>query len=386
MANKTAVLRIESIIGRKDGMAEMFGEQPNFSATDLSKFLAENKAAKDLEIIIRTDGGNVDEALDMVDQLKEWKAQNKTITTKGYRVNSAGTLLFNEGTERLVSDNVQFTIHNARIPNIEGAPKEVLRAIADELEVYDNKILEAYSDSLNLTPSIKEEVRSLMKSETDLGAELAIKLGFATGRIVESTAKVGYTWTNKIAALVNKSNTNNDMSKEVKEIQAEVSGLKTWIKGIAKKAGLLVEAVAQTFDCADGSKLYSDAELAEGVEVFTDEAKAEKANGDFVLADGRTVTVVDGIVTAILEAPAAKKDDKDAAIAKLEKELADLKGTNEELVKADVENKKVIKEIVAKVEAFSTGKGLTELLSQEDGKTKVPPTPVAKHTSLRKRF
>jgi ATP-dependent protease ClpP protease subunit len=390
MSNKTATLRIESIIGRRNPTDEFLGAAPNFSAQDMSDFIAANKGMKEMTLVLRTDGGNLDEAYDMRGQLRELKASGVKLITKGYRVNSAGTVLFIEGDERLVADPLQFTIHNARIPNIEGQPKEVLRLIADELEIVDNKILDTYSEVLGFTPGIKNEVKALMTSETDLGADLAIKFGFATGKIVEGNNTVGFTWTNKIAALVNNSN-NNSIMPEAKEIKEEMNSFKSWFSGILKKAGLTVEATNETIPLKEeGKNLYAKAALAEGVEVFTDEAQTEKANGDYVLADGRTVTCTDGVVSKIMDAPTAKKkgdetaDPKDAKIAELEGQLKDAISAKEKTDKEITDTKETLKEVVNKVNKFTTGKGFEAFLTQqskEEGKEEK-----SKHSSLRSHF
>src|SRR5688572_3921082 len=108
MGKKIAYLRIEKPIGRRDEddeFRELMGLPAKvYSASDLSAFLDANRDASIFEIELHCDGGDIDEAFDMADQLF---ATKKRVITKNFRSSSASTVLtlVSELEDRLGSDN-----------------------------------------------------------------------------------------------------------------------------------------------------------------------------------------------------------------------------------------------------------------------------------------
>lgn len=319
---KTAQLKIENAIGNKDPWLELWGiTDTTFSATDMSKFLTDNQDADTIEIEIRSDGGNVDVAFDCYDQLKAWVSEKagRKIVTKGYRVNSAATIIFlsAESSDRYVSDNVQFVIHNPYVCDLWGTyTAEDLAKLEQYVRDAEDKIFNFYCERTGIDDSKKEELKSLMDQDTDLGKDKALSFNFASNTITGASAPVqdkkqkpAFAYTNEMGRLVTASIKNqttmsnkildsiNDKLNKLLNIKNEGDGTQTEVKD-------------ETNTLKDGTKFYSNGTLAVDVEVYSDEAMTQAmADGDYTLEDDRTFTVKGGKVTALNDAPATNSTE-----------------------------------------------------------------------------
>lgn len=362
---KTAVLKIEGNIGQKDPFWELIGlEDPTFSANDMSAFLEANKDADTIEIEIRSDGGMVSEAYDIHDQLK---ASGKRIVTKGYRVNSAATIPFlaAKPEDRHVSQNVEFIIHKPGVMDLPGWWNgNDLGDLKEDVDSTENKLLNFYAENLSANDATKQEIKTLMEASngkgTDLGADNAIRLGFAAhilgGQQVKDTnsQRKAYAITNTIIQKSKIMAENKEVTKE------ELTGIKKVLANIGKRLNLKMEVEteevkAATANLQDGTTIYFDGELAVDTKVFTDEAMETPApDGDHVLEDGRTITVAGGVVTAIAEAVAASEEVqnlKDELAAK-NTEIENLKAANAKLTQTENEIKASLTDAFNQIQAL----------------------------------
>lgn len=326
-------LIVDRDIASFDVYAEMFNEpQPVFSANNVSEFLDKHKDATSIEVEIRSDGGSTSEARIIYDLLKNC---GKNVITKGYKVNSSAVMIFLAGNERLIAENADFLIHPVWIDAM-GLPwmltGEDLQDFANEIKAEETKLLDLYVSVIG--EDKRAEVTELMKASTNLTNDQAIELGFATGKlgaIAEVTEnKRAVSFNNKMAALVlkNKSNQNkNEMSlltETLNKINDTLSKFKNTIED---------EILNASVELSEGGSVYFDGELAEGVAVFVDESMETPApDGDHLLADGRVITVADGMVSAIAAASAEEPMPEDKKEGETENaEVAELKNTVTEL-------------------------------------------------------
>jgi ATP-dependent protease ClpP protease subunit/uncharacterized coiled-coil protein SlyX len=388
MANKVAVFKFKGVIATKEE-AEYFDIKEYVSANDIELFLESNKDASTLRFDIESPGGNADQAFIMYDKIKAAKATGIKIQTIGFSVHSAATLPYVTGDERLISPNAGFTPHNAAYMGMgdgERLTKEKLRNDANELEVYDNKMLNIYASELQLSEADKNRLSELMVEDKNIGADGAIELGFATGiyndqrQLAASVKSVG--WTNRIAASIMN---NNNKEMETKETNKLLDKLSSTLGVIAKKLGIKAEGegevTAATTNLSDGTVLYSDVAIAVDVKVYTDEAMTTPApDGDHELEDGRTITVSngDGTVTAIADPPVAT-DEKDKEIEALKQQLAD---KEKEMTEVTAQVKEVVtamNEIKKSVQGSNNPNDVDEF----EGKKFEDLTPVEKHRFVR---
>ena len=318
---KKAHIYIYGAIAQADPFAEMFGgESQTVSAKDISEQLA-NIKQKEIDVHIKSNGGSVSEGYAIHDLLVN---SGKKINTIGEgEVRSIATVVFLAGSERLISENCDFTIHNPWLDptNMGKMEGDDLIKTGNEMKQEEKKLAEFYSRK---TGHPVDQIKNKMEVETTLSAQECIDLGFAT-KILEPVKAFAYypkTKTNKI--------NNNIMNTKLGTLAKQILNI---INGTVK---------ADASPLADGSSIYHDGELAEGSACFSDEEMTVPcADGDYEFEDGTIATISGGVVTALVipmtdEEASAKKAIEDKANAEKEeaKKLADAKKTEDE-VKAE---------------------------------------------------
>jgi ATP-dependent protease ClpP protease subunit len=312
---KTPTLVIDRDIAAFDTFAEMFGEnQPVFSANSVQDFLDANADATEIVVEVRSDGGSTSEARIIYDMLKNC---GKKVTTKGYKVNSSAVIIFLAGSERLVAENADFLIHPVWIDAM-GLPwmltGEDLQLFANEVKAEESKLINIYLGVIG--EDKREEVTQLMADSTNLSQDKAISLGFATGKLEEqglkSENKRAITYNSKMSRLVLQNKVKNQPTQqEMSILKDTLNSINETLKSFKNKETENNETETQnaSSELAEGGSVYFDGELAEGSAVFTDEAMETPApDGDHALADGRVMSVADGMVTALA---AASSEDED---------------------------------------------------------------------------
>jgi len=334
---ETPKIVIDRDIAQHDTFAEMFTDaQPVFSSNTLSEFLDKNKDAESIEVEIRSDGGSTSEARIIYDMLKNC---GKTVTTKGYKVNSSAVMIFLAGDERLIAENADFLIHPVWIDAM-GLPfmltGEDLQDFANEIKAEESKLLDLYVSVIG--EDKREEVTELMKASTNLTNDKAIELGFATGKLgakaeVKTDNKRAVSFNNKMAALIIK-NKSNQNQKEMSILMDTLNSINETLKKFknseeTETENNETETLNASVELSEGGSVYFDGELAEGIAVFTDEAMETPApDGDHLLADGRVITVSEGMVSAIAAASAEEPMTEDKNEGETEnKDVEELKNT-----------------------------------------------------------
>ena len=353
---KTAKIVIDKNIGESDIYAKMFGmDDPCFSSDDMANFLKENSEAEQLDIEIRSDGGSVTHGFEIYDLLKN---SGKKIKTIAYKANSIATVIFLAGHERVITKNAQFVIHNPFIDpsnlGYSGLTADDLFAIAEDIKKCEDKIFNLYNEVLNLDENNQIEVRNLMKADTDLTADNALKFGFATSIINGEGAKTvnlkNTAYTDKIAALV--TNKNNNMDKKVLEVFDSLNNkiAKLWKAQNLDENGEPVASnvVNTTATADDGTVMYfTESAIAVGVMVFADEAmETPIADGTYSVS-GQEVVISGGAVSTIETIEDAKKkmETLQNENESLKNELENLKAENAKIVNANTETIESLKDL-----------------------------------------
>lgn len=302
-------LRISGNIAPSNDFMSLFGGE-SISASDVSRFLDENKDADTIVVEISSPGGFVGEGFQIHDLLKN---SGKKVIGIGYAVNSIATVAFLGCTERYVTENVQFVIHNARIDpmllGMDPLTSEDLTKLAEETEKTDERILNLYCKVLG------EEHRSallaLMGAESDLGSKGAVKYGFANGiysPLKEEEKKKKEKQKNYCVedCMTNYLSTINQMENEkVKALETKFDKLLNTVKGFFKhiKNDVTLDAgekkiIVITDD--ENTLVGKKAVYADEAGLPTEEVVPE---GEYPLADGRTLVVgADGMVSEVKEA------------------------------------------------------------------------------------
>lgn len=319
------------------------GERGSVSLTDIAKQINESDDGDELIVHIHSRGGDVSEGFAIHDILA---SSGREITTiiEGLCA-SIATIVALAGTERKMTENSTFMIHNP----FGGAfgEAEKIQKYADELKEIQDKIIDFYADK---TGGNRDRIADLVNEETVLTAEEAQELGFVT-EIIETVKAVAYIDTNI------KSNKNNiDMKDELKDLKKEVTGLKAFFTTLfnlkddgVKNLKLLT---------ADGTKLIIDTEdtkpaVGDKVSVSGD----TKLQESYIMPDGETINIKDNVIESIVPKKVEDEDDSEELknlkqkVVDQEKEISTLKTTNESYKKDITDIKKDMAFVVENVKS-----------------------------------
>ena len=282
-----------------------------------SDFLTDYANAKQqglIELQINSLGGSVVEGFAIADFIKLHSADFLSVTNIGNIASIATTIFFALPFEKRTYDINKgfFVIHNPFVPNeaIENTTAQGLSDASEKLREIEDKIV---IDIVKATGADKEAVKALMIVDKPLTIEQIKAFNIAN---VEEL---------RVVAFFNPDNNNkNEMNKnEVEEIVSKANeSLLDKIKAVFTK-----KIMALSVTDAEGNQVnFPDVE--EGTELKVGDKAEGNVNGDVLLADGRTLVMVDGVIAEIKEkvveeeeAPNQELEEAKAKIADLEKQL-----------------------------------------------------------------
>ncbi len=212
-----------------------------------------------------------------------------------------------------------------------------LRAEADVLDKIQAQIVSRYvarcGGKLDAATA-----NDLINKESWLNADECLAYGFVTGKLHEeplvvpegAEAVLNYFPTKTPATTMaitpaEKKSLFDELKADFKNLLASFKNEDTTPPPVAPPTN-----AAMSNDVTDGEPMYCDGELAQGSDVYSDEAMTTAyADGDYSLADGRDVTVAGGSITTLTDAEADDSaTDLAAQNAALVAENAALKAEN----------------------------------------------------------
>jgi len=149
---------------------------------NLSQQLDEMQNVSQIDVFINSYGGEVAEGLAIYNALKRKGQTAKVVTHCDGFACSIASVVFMAGSERKMSKSSLLMIHNAWTMGVGNA--EELRKIADDLEIITSTSIEAYKSVANIS---EKKIKELMDNESWIKPKDAIKYGFATEIIEETT-------------------------------------------------------------------------------------------------------------------------------------------------------------------------------------------------------
>lgn len=319
--------------------AQFWGEAEGVCFKDIDAFC--DSIAEDdnvIDIRLHCDGGSVLEGWAIYDRLR---ATGKTIsaTVEGNAASMATVILMAAPKERRFAyQSAQICVHNPWVcPWALGdaVNADALQKYADDLRAEQQKMVDLYVERCGCTA---DQIQSLMDEDKYIGAEQAKNLGLI-GSIIppasaskRSPAAQGAKATNQHIS----NNLNpNKMAKEEKKVEVKQSFVDKLLRFFDKKS-IAEITFGMDLNTADGQVLTVERE--EGAPQVGDTATPD---GEFVMPDGSTIIVSEGVITEIKPAEGddeganakegdeggdggnAGGDDKDAKIAELEAQLAE---------------------------------------------------------------
>jgi len=300
--------------------------QGNLSASVVVPLIESTPEDEEILVKINSCGGYVFDGWAIYNALKNHKG-NVTVRIDGLAA-SIASIIAMAGAKVIICQASMLMIHKPTVDpfwygsmNAEDLKREA--TALDQIQAVLNSI---YTSRTGLD---KATIDSMINAETYITPDEAIALGFADSldqtisKVTMAENAFNHIFKNadvKVRAYANvnikKQPTMNvqESLKKVNETSEKTNTLLTdlgnWFKNDLPKIfkneqveTVEEEPVNASVQLENESYIYFDGELAIGTAVFTDEAKTTPAgDGDHTLMDGRTITVMDGKVTAIAEA------------------------------------------------------------------------------------
>ena len=298
-----------------------------------SDFLTDYANAKQqglIELQINSLGGSVVEGFAIADFIKLHSADFLSVTNSGNIASIATIIFFALPFEKRTYDINKgfFVIHNPFVPNeaIENTTAQGLSDASEKLKEIEDRMV---NDVVKATGADKEAVKALMIVDKPLTIEQIKAFNIAN---VEEL---------RVVAFFNPDNNKNEMNKnEVEEIVSKANeSLLDKIKAVFTK-----KVVALYVTDAEGNQVnFPDVE--EGTELKVGDKAEKNVTGDVLLADGRTLVMVNGVIAEIKEKEEVIEEEPNV-------ELEALKAENQELKKQLQAKVLALKNIESKVVAL----------------------------------
>lgn len=247
------------------------GEDGVFSLDFVQKVFSDNPNETDFRFNIHCAGGEVEEGLAIYDWLRT-SGKNIYMNIEGGCHSMAVTLLLAAPAEnRSCNPNAVALIHE--VQGYAAGSATAVSAEAHNMQVLQDRILDIYAER---TGGDRSSLEAIMKEGKEHNAKELLALGFVSK--------------------INAYNTNfklNNFNMAEKTLLSKAANCLSLIKNLL--GGKIVD-----YDFVDdeGNVLFS----TEGEDDTLEVGMAASPDGTFTIADGRTVTIADGVITEITEA------------------------------------------------------------------------------------
>lgn len=322
-----AVLKIFNDIQTENekNNSKFFGEAEGICYKDVDEF-CEQIAEDDNKIDVRLhcNGGSCTEGWAIYDRLRA-TGKEITCTVEGNAASMATVILMAAPKERRKAyASAEICVHNPWISSwglSDIVTADDLDKAAKDLRDIQEKMLNLYVERCECD---KEEMQALMNEDKYIGVNEAIRLGLI-GEVIApvSAKKQGAVFNNK---------SKNKMAKEEKKVEVKASLID---RALAKLGIKNLDELAKGMDLSTSDGQMLTVEREEGEPLVGDKATPD---GEFLMPDGKTIVVADGVITDIkTDAQGSEGEDGDEntdRIEELEKENEDLKKQIEELKQA----------------------------------------------------
>ena len=308
--------------------ARLVGDVEGVSFADIDAFCNSIPADDNqIEVRLHCDGGSVTEGWAMYDRLR---ATGKEITciVEGNAASMATVILMAAPKERRKAyENAHILVHNPWACVMTAADADDMQKMANDLKAEQERLVNLYVERCGVD---RDTIQSLMDEDKFITAAEAKELGIIGEIIPPISAKVRTT-----------TNPNNMNEVNVKASLLDRMLAKLGFKTLDEAASLDIKALE--LSTADGQTLTIERE--EGQPQVGDAANPD---GEWLMPDGTTIVVENGVITDIKpkeDAPEAnadddkkgevdpttEEDDKDEEMERLRERIAELEKENEEL-------------------------------------------------------
>lgn len=338
------ILKVYSaIMPEEDRMCMQWMGLDGVSFNSIDEFIASIPDDDDtIDMRINSPGGVVPEGWAIIDKLRA-TGKKITATIEGDAASMAAIVLL-AASERKAYKHARLLIHDAYFPEytLAGAyRKEDLEKLAASLDEDNQRALDFMVER---TGADRDTLAALMKEDKFIDMEQAKELGFIHEILEPASASV-----KPKAWKRSQTNSSTDMSNTNKIASA--------FKAFAEALGISVKMedeqapVGYVLTAQDGTEINIDKPEGEDPAV----GDAASPDGEFLMPDGTTIVVADGVITEIRDAepeadpePDTTDEAHEAEIAAKDAEIAALQARITELEANQMSDEQ--KAVLAKVE------------------------------------
>ena len=378
---------------------EWDGVQDAVSFNSIQKLLASRGEDDNrIDLVFNCKGGDCIEGWAIYDLLRQQTGCEIHATIEGECSSMASIILLAAPLEnRKAYANAHLCIHNPAVcwfdtdyyerltaENVRKTAEKILNQ-AESLQAEQNKILATYVER---TGTDADTLQSLMNQDIYIDMAKAQELGFISGTLAPTTASKR----SQFRAYNNKPN--NNQTNKMNKTNAKVTAFDKVVKALKEMVGIEDSPSMKALEVTDVDGNVLTVEREEGDPQVGDAASPD---GTFVMEDGTTITVEDGVITAITPAadpepepePNAKKDPKaegegddpqEPTVEELQKTIEEQTSTIETLTKQVEELTEQVKNLTEQ-QASVEDKAVLDMVAKAGGKEKV-----AKALSARSTF
>lgn len=300
--------------------SKFFGEAEGICYKDVDEFCEQiPEDDNKIDVRLHCNGGSCTEGWAIYDRLRA-TGKEITCTVEGNAASMATVILMAAPKERRKAyASAEICVHNPWISSwglSDIVTADDLDKAAKDLRDIQEKMLNLYVERCECD---KDEMQALMNEDKYIGVNEAIRLGLI-GEVIApvSAKKQGAVFNNK---------SKNKMAKEEKKVEVKASLID---RALAKLGIKNLDELAKGMDLSTSDGQMLTVEREEGEPQVGDKATPD---GEFMMPDGKTIIVKDGVITDIqTNANGNNGNGEDVdRIKELEQEVEDLKKKIEEL-------------------------------------------------------
>lgn len=315
-----AVLKIFNDIQTENekSVCKYWGEAEGVCFKDVDEFcesVPENDNA--IEVRLHCDGGSVTEGWGIYDRLRA-TGKEITCTVEGNAASMATVVMMAAPRERRRAyKSALVCVHNPWVPGYalgDTLTASELERAASDLRETQEKMLDLYVERCGCD---REEMQALMDEDKYIGVERAMELGLIGEIIAPASAK-------KRGQVFNNKNKNKMAKGKEEKVEVKASLLD---RALARLGLKTIEELAKGMDLSTSDGQTLTVEREEGEPQVGDKASPD---GTFVMPDGKTIIVEDGVITDI-QAASNGSGSGDGEGSELEKRVAELEDEVKEL-------------------------------------------------------
>ena len=325
-----------------------------FSLQFVRRLFEDNPEENDFRFDLHCPGGEVEEGFAIYDYLRT-SGKNIYMNIDGACHSMAVTLLLAAPKEnRSANPNSIALIH--QVNGFASGSTSAVESQAKDMRMLQNKMLDIYAER---TGTQRGALEALMLEEREHDAKELLQLGFISK--------------------INSYNTNyspnkNFNMKNVKELKKSTTNFLNSIQKLLGKGSFNYEFVDE-----NGEVLFTTEEESDTLEV----GMAASPDGTFTIADGRTVTIADGVITEIQEAGTGTENSDGSENSS--EEIENLRAENAELREALSNSAVIIRDLRSQISSnYLPGRRVGSQTNSNKGETK--PTKEERQEAIKEKL